>query len=138
MRQCHHAGMPDDAALIAELLDMPAAPTVPGELLGPAHAASVEHALYRAAQGMEVHTTTVDSMGRETVTTKQLPPNVAAAQALLGAIVPDRYGTGGAGQAGPAQAGITLHITCNGLPLSQFVAKPVIEGEIVPTLPRPA
>jgi hypothetical protein len=114
-------------------------PAVPGELLGPAHAASVEHALYRAAQGMTVETVTTDHAGRETVTTKQLPPNVTAAQALLAAIVPDRYGTGGVGQAGQlGQAGITLHITCNGLPLSQFVAKPVIEGEIVPTLPGPA
>jgi hypothetical protein len=119
---------------VAATFTVPATPAVPGELLGPAHAASVEHALYRAAQGMTVETVTTDHAGRETVTTKQLPPNVIAAQALLAAIVPDRYGTGGAGQAGQGGAGITLHITCNGLPLSQFKA---IEGEIVPTLPGP-
>ena len=130
--------MPDmDAALIAQLLDTPAVPATPGEPLTEQHGIAAQHSLHKLAQGMTVETVTVDHMGRETVTTKQLPPNLAAAQAIAAKFDPTWQAGQGQGASGPAQAGITLHITCNGLPLSQFVAKPVIEGEIVPTLPGP-
>lgn len=68
-----------------------ATPVQPGEPLGQHHVASVEHALYRAAQGMTVETVTVDHAGRETVVSKQLPPNVPAAQAILTALAPQRW-----------------------------------------------
>ena len=62
-----------------------------GKQLDDSHRIATEHALYRAAQGMDVKTVTVDSSGRETVVTKQLPPNVAAATAILAATAPERW-----------------------------------------------
>lgn len=89
----------DSSSVTLSGMPVPTVPTVvpdpfsddPTVQLNDVHRIATEHALYRAAQGMTVETVTVDHAGRETVTTKQLPPNVEAAKTILAATAPDRW-----------------------------------------------
>jgi hypothetical protein len=63
-----------------------------GELTD-SHRIAAEQSLHKLAQGVTVVTTTVDHAGRETVVTKQLPPNVVAVQSILTGLAPQRWQT---------------------------------------------
>ena len=58
------------------------------------HDVNVEYALYQASIGMVVTQRTIDALGRESVTHKELPPDTRAAALYLQARKPDAWQTG--------------------------------------------
>lgn len=122
----------DDDALIAELLGVTAdpVPVLPGQPLTELHGIAAQHKLHELAQGVTVKTVTIDHAGRETVTTKQLPPSLPAAQAIAA-----RFDSAWQGSAGQGSATLVVNVLGN---TAQIVAHRAAQQSVVSTVPAQA
>jgi len=110
------------------MLDLPA-PVQPGQPLTELHGIAAQHKLHDLAQGVTVVTTTVDHAGRETVTTKQLAPDRAAAQLIAAKFDPSWQGSGGS-------VGLALTVNVLGNTASIIAHRNAAQKTVSTVLPR--